>query len=131
MKTRRQSLGRWGEDLAARYLSDRGCSILERNRRTPYGEIDLVALSLDGKGEKTIVFVEVKTRSSASFGLPEVSVDFRKQEHLVNSALHYMQEHPELDCGWQIDVISIQKVKEGKPPRLTHFENAVGDEFAT
>jgi putative endonuclease len=131
MKTARQNLGRWGEDLAACYLSDRGFSILERNRRTPYGEIDLIALSLDANGEKTILFVEVKTRSSASFGLPEVSVDFRKQEHLVNSALYYMQEHPELDCGWRIDVISIQKVKGGEPPRLTHFENAVGDIHAS
>jgi putative endonuclease len=129
MKTARQTLGRWGEDLAARYMCDRGCSILERNRRTPYGEIDLIALSLDEEGEKTVVFVEVKTRSSPSFGQPEVSVDFRKQEHLVNSALHFMQEHPELDCGWRIDVISIQKVGSGKPPRLTHFENAVGDDF--
>jgi putative endonuclease len=127
MKNTRQNLGKWGEDLAAVYLSKQGYTLLDRNLRTPYGEIDLVMRQNDTKGETTLVFIEVKTRSSASFGLPEISVDSRKQEHLVNSALAYMQEHPELDCGWRIDVISIQKLKGGKPPRLTHFENAVGD----
>jgi putative endonuclease len=128
MKTARQSLGRWGEELAAGYLGERGYSIIERNRRTPYGEIDLVVHAPGQQGEGMVVFVEVKTRSSASFGHPEVSVDRRKQEHLLNSALYYMQEHPELGCSWRIDVISIQKVKRGQPALLSHFENAVGGE---
>jgi putative endonuclease len=126
MKTSRQNLGKWGEDLAASYLCDRGYTILDRNLRTPYGEIDLIMRAPDSEEEPTIVFIEVKTRSSASFGLPEISVDSRKQEHLVNSALSYMQDHPDLGCGWRIDVISIQKIKGGNP-HLTHFENAVGD----
>ena len=125
MKTNRQSLGRWGENFAANYLTELGYEILQQNARTPYGEIDLVArLAIDA--EPLIVFVEVKTRSSSSFGLPEQSVSPRKQEHLLNSAQYYLQEHPELGLDWRVDVIAILRLSGDRPPAITHFENAVG-----
>lgn len=75
MANRRQLLGRWGEDLAAEYLIERGYTILERNVRTRYGEIDLVAQlaeeSISLSDSPVTVFVEVKIRSTRSFGLPE------------------------------------------------------------
>ena len=130
MSTRKQSLGKWGEEVAARYLADRGYQILERNRRTPYGEIDLVAWQPAGQrdsleSEGTIVFIEVKTRASASLGYPEISVTPRKQAHLLDAAQYYLSEHQELRADWRIDVIAIQVLPEPQAPVITHFENAI------
>jgi putative endonuclease len=131
MSTSKQALGRWGEARAAEYLIARGYAILERNARTPYGEIDLVA-RLDGsrssdprKPAPTTVFVEVKTRSSKTFGFPEESVTPRKQAHLLAAAQSYIQEHPQLEGDWRIDVIAIQRYPSKTQPTITHFENAV------
>jgi putative endonuclease len=136
MTNPRQSLGRWGEELAARYLVERGCMILARNVRTPHGEIDLIASEgslatpraeqRPGQADiATIVFVEVKTRASRSLGPPEVSVSSRKTAHLLASAQYYIQQHPEVSCAWRIDVIAIEQ-KGGLPPEIVHFRNAVG-----
>ena len=117
MSNRNQKIGGWGESVAAKFLEERGYSVLARNVRTPYGEIDIVA----GKNGFT-VFVEVKTRTSSSLGPPEISVTPRKQEHMRASAEHYAQEH-EIDY-WQIDVIAVEG-KPGERPEFTHFENAI------
>jgi putative endonuclease len=120
MKNYKQSLGQWGEKQAAVYLATHSFVILESNVRTPYGEIDLIA-SKDG----VIVFIEVKTRRTTTFGFPEESVNQRKQNHILSSAQHYIQEHPELEAAWRIDVISIRRFRDGRSPQITHFENAV------
>ena len=112
-----QRVGKWGEDTAAEYLTQRGCDILARNVRTPYGEIDIVAQ----QGDSTL-FVEVKTRTSNKMGLPEDSITARKREHMLNAAGHYAMEH-EID-HWQIDVISIEG-KPGLESKITYFENAI------
>ncbi len=116
----RQSLGAWGEAVAAGYLSERGYLILERNFRTPYGEVDLVV-----QKDEQIIFVEVKTRTSDAFGLPEQAITPRKQGHLIDSAQAYLQLHPELKCDWRVDVIAIRKLPGDRPPEILHFENAV------
>lgn len=112
-----QRIGQWGESVAADHLIAQGCEIMASNVRTPYGEIDLIARRAD-----VTLFVEVKTRTSTSFGLPEVAVSARKQEHMLASAEHYAAEH-EID-HWQIDVISVEG-KPGMKPVITHFENAI------
>lgn len=112
-----QRIGKWGEETAAAYLIELGYEILARNARTPYGEIDIIAKQAD-----TVIFVEVKTRTSNTMGLPEESITPRKRQHMISAAEHYAAEH-EVD-HWQIDVISI----EGKPestPKITYFENAI------
>jgi len=78
--------GRIGEDLAHRYLRDKGCTVVARNYRPAVGhcEIDLVAWH----GE-TLAFIEVKTRDTAEFGEPERAVDGEKQRHLVRAARDY------------------------------------------
>ncbi len=119
----RQSLGQWGEQEAARYLAGHGYEILEHNHRTPHGELDLIARL---PAANTIVFVEVKTRSTRTFGYPEESVNPRKQAHLLNAAQYYIQQHPDLTCTWRIDVIAIQRARPGQPAQITHFENALG-----
>jgi len=125
MTTNRQATGRWGEQIAAAYLRRQGYTILAHNWRTPYGEIDLVAQQKDSRGQLITVFVEVKTRTSSSFGFPEEAVNARKQDHMLNAAEHYLQEHPCPDEAWRIDVIAIQRFKLSRPPAITHFENAI------
>ena len=115
--THNQKIGRWGEDIAARYLQERGYEILDKNARTPYGEIDLVA-RFDG----IAVFVEVKTRTSRRFGLPEEAVTPRKQAHMLAAAEHYAAER-EINA-WQVDVLAVEGAP-GKTPLIEHFENVL------
>jgi putative endonuclease len=119
----RQDLGRWGEAHAADYLQQHGYTVIARNVRTPYGEIDLVVQQV-AEGETITVFVEVKTRSSKTFGYPEEAITPRKRINLVSAAQHYMQEHPDLDKNWRIDVIAIERYPE-RSPIINHFENAI------
>jgi putative endonuclease len=133
MKTPNQALGAWGEAQAAAYLRSRGYIILDRNVRTPYGEIDLVARQfltaineLNSREEEELsmlVFIEVKTRRTKAFGYPEQSIDQRKREHILASAQSYLQEHPELVEDWRVDVIAIQRFHSNRPPEIVHFEN--------
>jgi len=112
-----QRIGKWGEDAAAEYLITRGYEVIARNARTPYGEIDIVATQAD-----ITIFVEVKSRTSLKMGLPEESVNPRKQAHMLACAEHYAAENA-VD-HWQIDVISVEG-KQGVEPKITHFENAI------
>jgi putative endonuclease len=117
--TSRQSLGRWGETRAAEYLTDRGYTLLERNARTPYGEIDLVT-----RYEGQVVFVEVKTRASRSLGPPEVSITPTKKTHMISAGLAYLQSHPDLGEDWRMDVIAILRLP-GQEEQIEHFENVI------
>ena len=116
----RQSLGRLGETIAATFLRNKGYNLLERNWRTPYGEIDLIA-----KYDESIVFVEVKTRSSRSLGPPEISITPRKGEHMRQAAEYYIQQHPTMNADWRIDLITIQFLPGDTPALIDHFENVL------
>jgi putative endonuclease len=120
MSTRTQTVGRWGEDIAAEYLKTHGYTILARNVHTPHGEIDIVASKDD-----LILFVEVKTRSSHSFAYPEDSVTRRKQAYMLSAAETYLDQHPESGETWQFDVIAVEGQPGGKA-RIEHFENVIG-----
>jgi putative endonuclease len=115
--THNQRIGKWGEEIAAEHLTQKGYEITGRNIRTPYGEIDIVT-----KQKDITIFVEVKTRTSNKMGLPEESITPRKRQHMISAADHYAAEH-EID-HWQIDVISVEG-KPGTTPIITHFENAI------
>jgi putative endonuclease len=112
-----QEIGRWGESAAAEYLCTLGYELLGRNLRTPFGEIDLLVRSAG-----LIVFVEVKTRTSSTFGPPEQAVSPRKLQHMIQAAQYYAAVH-DIDY-WQIDVIAVEG-RPGTKPLITHFENAV------
>lgn len=120
MSTRKQVVGRWGEDAAAEYLTANGYLVLSRNVHSAHGEIDIVA-SKDG----LLVFVEVKTRSSHTFAYPEDSVTLRKQAYLLSAAEEYLQAHPESGESWQFDVIAVEGTPGGKA-QIEHFENVIG-----
>ena len=114
------TLGAWGEEKAARFLTERGYTILERNFHSRYGEIDLIAE--DGE---FLVFVEVKLRASTSHGLPEETVTPKKQEKLRLTAETYLQTH-ETDKQPRFDVVSLY-AKDGMethPLPVRHIKNA-------
>jgi len=115
-----KKLGSWGESIAAEYLVKRGYKIVDRNVRTSYGEIDLVA-----RQEDVMVFVEVKTRSNMRFGFPENAITPRKREHLIEASQTYLQDCPKPIGDWRIDVIAIQSLDSEAHPLIEHFENAV------
>lgn len=98
-------LGPEGEDIAVRFLKDKGFRILCRNYKTPLGEADIIA-----RDKGTTVFVEVKTRSSARFGEPFEAVDARKQDKLRKIALFYQKNvnHGDGESPVRFDVISIK-----------------------
>lgn len=96
------SLGKLGEELALEALKKNRYRILEQNYRCPWGEIDLIAR--DGN---TLVFVEVKTRSSSLFGSPLHSVGRSKQRKLVKSAMNYLNAHGLHHSDCRFDVVSV------------------------
>ncbi len=117
--TDNKRLGSWGEAEARRYLEGQGVQVLEGNVRTAYGEIDLVA-----KEDGTLLFCEVKTRRTQTFGYPEESVNARKQEHMRNSALDYLQTRELLDADWRIDVLSVERQAD-QQVKVTWFKHAL------
>ena len=113
-----QPLGLRGEEAAARYLKKLGYIIVARGHRDNIGELDLVAV--DGR---TVVFIEVKTRTSHDAGHPADAVDEAKQHRLTRLALSYMKRHDLLECQARFDVIAITWPDRGRPT-IEHFQNA-------
>ena len=114
-----RTLGRRGEDAAARYLRRKGYRILARGSRLKPGELDIVAL--DGP---TVVFVEVKTRKSAEAGHPVEAVDPAKQRRLTRLAVTFLKRHGLLDRPARFDAIAVTWPEGRRRPRIEHFDNA-------
>jgi putative endonuclease len=109
----KDAVGRYGEQLAATYLCSKGLTILERNWRCSDGELDIVAR--DGEA---LVFVEVKTRSSAAFGDPAEAVNHAKANRLRKLALRWLAEHHDDEWYWsqlRFDVVSVLRLAPGGP----------------
>ncbi len=102
MPSARSRLGTRGEDIAAAHLQAQGLRVVERNVRTRYGEVDIVAEDGD-----TLAFVEVRTRRSASFGTPEESITLRKRRRLAQLGEQYVHERGLVDQAWRVDVVAI------------------------
>ncbi len=109
--------GKIGEEIAVKFLSQKGFKILKRNYRYGHGEIDIIAMDGDD-----LVFVEVKTRASDKFGLPEDSVTFKKRKQLRKIAEAFLQTNKIEFSGCRFDVVSII-LKKGKA-EINHIENA-------
>lgn len=114
MPDQRRIFGDNAEALAARCLEAKKMEILERQFRTRYGEIDLIAL--DGN---EIVFVEVKARTTNDFGYPEESVTQSKLQKIMRCAEAYLRRQQWDDRAHRIDVIAIEYATN--PPRITHL----------
>jgi putative endonuclease len=108
MSQQNKDTGFLGENKAAAYLINMGYTILFRNWRYKHLEIDLIA----SKG-KCLHIIEVKTRSSSTYGFPEQHIDAQKMQHLKNAAALFQYQYP----VWQIlqfDVVAIQLYSEDK-----------------
>lgn len=97
----RASQGRLAEEQAFQYLLNQGLTLVEKNYRSRYGEIDLIMQNRD-----TLVFVEVRYRRNNAFGGAIASIDYHKQQRIKKTALHYMQQHNSKKSG-RFDVIAI------------------------
>ncbi len=108
--------GKEGEDKAKAYLQQKGYQILQTNYRYRHAEIDIIAQ----KG-KILIFVEVKTRTNLSHGMPEEFVDATKRRLIMKTAEYFI-----FDTDWQgdirFDVISV--VLGGREPKVYHIEDA-------
>lgn len=118
MESRQESkeFGATGEQMAARYLVDKGYVIIEHNHHNRHKEVDIIALD---QGE--LVFVEVKTRSSDYFMQPEEAVNHQKRQNLIRVANQYIRYHKRSEPA-RFDVIAI--VKNDKETRIKHIKNA-------
>jgi putative endonuclease len=116
----RKALGALGEKRAVEFLKKRKYRILETNFRCRGGEIDIVAQEKD-----YLVFVEVRTRASDTFGTPEESVTPAKKERLISAALTYLQTHVNLPSLWRFDVVAIETSQEGQLSRIELIQNAI------
>jgi len=101
VQTNKIELGKIGESIALETAKRRGYQMVATNVRTPYGEIDLIL-----KTAHQLIFAEVKTRTSFSFGYPEQAINALKLSHMIQSAQFYMLQN-NLRDEYRIDVISI------------------------
>lgn len=111
-------LGKSGEEVALRYLKNKKYKIVEKGFRLFRGEIDIIAYD-----KKTLVFIEVKTRTRSDFGLPEESVTPSKQRQIRKIAQGYIDFHKIRDSGCRFDVIALLKTDKGAYS-LRHIKNA-------
>jgi putative endonuclease len=121
MALKRKEVGALGEKLAADYLKKRRYKIIEKNFRCRKGEIDIIA-----KQGECLVFVEVRTKKSSGFGIPEESITPFKSKRLITLANIYLQNCSGLPKSWRIDVIAVELKPDNKLSRVEHIENAVG-----
>lgn len=119
-----KDLGDFGEETAEAYLIDSGYEILCRNFCVKGGEIDIVAMDND-----TLVFIEVKTRSSSKYGYPSEAVDRKKLEHMRHAAEMYILENP-IESEIRFDVIEVYAALRDSIPQfseLNHIKEIVID----
>lgn len=112
-------VGKIGEDLAKKFLEEKGYKILEQNYKTKYAEIDLVV-----EKNKELVFVEVRTKIGENFGTPEDTINKNKLRKVLWNAKNYIGfKNWKGPC--RIDAICIVLNSNFSTQRLTHYENIV------
>lgn len=100
----RHEIGRIGEKEAKKYILEKKYSILQTNYRTKFGEIDIIARDLLSK---EIVFIEVKTRTTATYGHPAEAVDRRKLIHIFRTAQMYLYKNRIINQNIRFDIIEV------------------------
>lgn len=108
-----QQVGKRGEEAALRYLKRKGYRILQRNYVCKMGEVDLIAREND-----TLVFIEVKTRTSNAFGPPQLAVNAAKQIQLSQAALCFLKENHLENARARFDVVAVLLGPEGEKIEL-------------
>ena len=115
----RKSLGRWGEKRSERFLKSKGLKTLTRNFSCKAGEIDLIMVDND----RTIVFVEVKTRADESFSTSESAITTGKKAKMVRTARYFLATNEIEDRPLRFDVVTAVLGQKG-PVQIRHHENA-------
>lgn len=113
-----KQIGDFGENAACRFLEEHGIKVLKRNYHERGGELDIIA-----KDGETIVFAEVKTRISKSYGVPAEFVDFKKQEKIIKTAVSYLGSD---DIDMRFDVIEVMYEKKGEELFVTEINHIKG-----
>jgi putative endonuclease len=112
-RTQKKELGKKGEEVAVRYLKKKGYRIVERNYVCKMGEMDIIA-----KEKDTWAFIEVKTRTSTTFGPPQLAVNPTKQMQLSKVALCFLKEKQLEDVRARFDVVAILLRPKGEEIEL-------------
>lgn len=112
-------IGDKGEEFAANYLKQLGYAIVTTKYRVKTGEIDIIA-----KDKDCLVFVEVKTRRSAAYGLPSEAVNYRKQQKIINTALCFLNQRKISDNACRFDILEVYLGRE--TIKCNHIINAFG-----
>lgn len=107
----RQEIGRWGENLACKYLEQNNYKIIDRNFLCRQGEIDIVAKDMI---QKELVFIEVKTRSNLKYGNPAEAVNSQKQRHLRQAINYYIYKNHKRNLPIRIDVMEVYIIQNYK-----------------
>ncbi len=107
-----------GEELATKFLKEKGYKIIDRNFRKGYGEIDIIAVH-----ENVLVFVEVKTRTSNAYGSPLEAISYFKLKSLLKTAEFYKSLNPKMPDSLRIDAISIMLDNSENLSSIEHIEN--------
>lgn len=113
----KKAFGETGEEMAIAFLKEEGYKIVERNYKTPFGEIDIIAY--DGA---MLVFLEVKARRNPTFAIPQLAVNQKKQQHIIKAARGYLFSKKIKDKGCRFDVIAISIFDNTRKIEL--FKNA-------
>lgn len=127
MKQQNYVVGKMGEEIAAKHLRQKGYKILEKNWKTKFGELDLIASKNppDG-GQAILVFVEVKLKIGDDFGTPEEMITPRKLQQVQNTAISYLQQNPNIErmhSGYRIDAVCMVLDDNREIVRIHHYEN--------
>lgn len=110
-----------GEKIAAQFLTKKGYKIIEKNFRKGYGEIDIIAIK-----DNTLVFVEVKTRTTSLYGGAMEAIAYHKLKSLMKTTQFYKILHPKLPESLRIDAILIDLDSQKTVRNIEHVENISG-----
>lgn len=117
MKQLNRIKGGEGEEIAAQFLREKGYKILDQNNSTKWGELDLIASQGD-----TLLFVEVKLKTTERYGTPEEMIGKSKLAQIKKTAEMYLLNNPDMAKAfdrYQIDAVCIVE----ETGRITHYEN--------
>lgn len=117
-----RGLGYYGEKMAVQYLVSQGYEILKTNYTIRGGEIDIIARRAARKSN-ILVFIEVKTRQTDSFGAGEDSINFWKRRRLQRAINNYLHKTFESDPDYRVDIIEITLDKKSGLQNIEHFED--------
>lgn len=119
MKQSNLETGKIGEEIAKKYLEEKGYKIIEQNYKTKYAEIDLVA-----KKGNELIFVEVRTKKGENFGTPEETINSKKKRKLWGNAKAYTVWN-KWQGPYRVDAICIILRYDNSIERLNHYENII------